>query len=80
MGYLAMALLVGTLILVAAKMPLWIVGGERPTDRPREWPVGVQESDRAGYAVREMPPREPPDRPEPVATEPVAAHVEPRGR
>ncbi len=78
MGVLVLALVIAALFALAARAPLWIVTGNRPTDRPREWPVGVQEGDPVGYAVGSLAPRVPQERPEPVPTVPVGGHVSPR--
>ena len=53
MDCLACVLLLIALYGLAAKAPLWIVTGERPLERPRDWPVGVQESDPS-YAISRM--------------------------
>jgi hypothetical protein len=75
MGVLGFILLVAALYGLAALVPTWLVTGERPTDRPREWPVGVQEADQAGYAVSKMAPRQPPEPITPVPTTRVGSHV-----
>ena len=80
MDCLACVLLLIALYGLAAKAPRWIVTGERPLERPRDWPVGVQESDPS-YAISRMEPRvpPPPERIEPVATSHVSGHVSLRG-
>jgi hypothetical protein len=82
-GLVWLVLLISGLILIGAKAPLWIVTGERPTDVPREWPRGVQESDSTAYAVERIAVRTPPPPPErydPPPASRVEVHVSVHGR
>lgn len=73
MDLLAIAFVVA-LYIAAARLPLWLVTGERPTDTPRDWPRGVQEGEPVTYTVGALrTPSE--DRVTPVPTDPVAGGV-----
>jgi hypothetical protein len=75
---LAIAFVVA-MYVAAARLPLWFVTGERPTDVPRDWPHGVQEGEPVTYSVDALtPPLE--DRVTPVPTDPVAGGVDFVGR
>jgi hypothetical protein len=78
MDLLAIAAVVA-MYVAAAKLPLWLVTGARPTDVPREWPRGVQEGEPVAYSVGALTtPSE--DRVTPVPTDRVAGGVDFIGR
>ena len=81
MALVWLVLVITGLMLIGAKAPLWIITGDRPTDVPRQWPQGVQEADRPGYAVDRLETRAPPpERYDPPPTVHVEVHVSIHGR